>query len=77
MPAYSRIQASMLLVVVLPWVPDTARTHLSLSTCSASHCGPGGVRQALIEHVLHQRVATRHRIADDDTVRSRMQVLGK
>ncbi len=39
-PAYSRIQASMLVVVVLPCVPDTASTHLSRSTCSASHCGP-------------------------------------
>ena len=27
-------------VVVLPWVPATASTHLSCSTFSASHCGP-------------------------------------
>ena len=39
-PAYSRIHASMLVVVVLPCVPETASTHLSRSTCSASHCGP-------------------------------------
>ena len=30
----------MLVVVVLPCVPATATTHLSLSTFLASHCGP-------------------------------------
>ncbi|MNE81929.1 hypothetical protein D3C80_1786130 [compost metagenome] len=40
MPASSNTQASMLLVVVLPWVPATASTQRPCSTWSASHCGP-------------------------------------
>ena len=40
MRASSRIHASIAEVVVLPWVPATANTHLSRSTLSASHCGP-------------------------------------
>ena len=28
------------IVVVLPWVPATASTHLPGRTCSPSHCGP-------------------------------------
>ena len=39
-PALSKIQASMVLVVVLPCVPATASTWRPCSTCSASHCGP-------------------------------------
>ena len=39
-PAHSRIQASMDDVVVLPWVPATASTHLLIRIWSASHCGP-------------------------------------
>jgi hypothetical protein len=39
-PASSRIQASMLAVVVLPWVPATASTQRSRSTSRASHSGP-------------------------------------
>ena len=30
----------MLLVVVLPWVPDTPMTHLSFNKLSSNHCGP-------------------------------------
>ena len=45
-PAASRIHASIEEVVLLPCVPATASTHLSGSTCSASHCGPGDVGQA-------------------------------
>jgi len=39
-PQRSRIQASIDVVVVLPWVPATASTCRPCSTCSASHCGP-------------------------------------
>ena len=39
-PPCSRIHASIEAVVLLPWVPATASTHLSMRTCSASHCGP-------------------------------------
>jgi hypothetical protein len=39
-PAQCRIQASIDVVVVLPWVPATASTQRPRSTCSASHCGP-------------------------------------
>ncbi|MCW0450689.1 hypothetical protein NB717_001725 [Xanthomonas sacchari] len=30
----------MLVVVVLPWVPATARVSRPGSTCSLSHCAP-------------------------------------
>ena len=40
MPACSSTQASMLELLVLPWVPATANTQRPCSTCSASHCGP-------------------------------------
>ena len=36
----SRIQASIDVVPVLPWVPATASTWRPASTWSASHCGP-------------------------------------
>jgi len=39
-PANSRIQASRLVVVVLPCVPATASTQRSASTSRASHSGP-------------------------------------
>ena len=39
-PAASRIAASIAVVVVLPWVPATAMTCRSDSTCSDSHAGP-------------------------------------
>ena len=39
-PPSSSSQASIDAVVVLPWVPATASTHLPCSTLSASHCGP-------------------------------------
>jgi hypothetical protein len=39
-PASSSTQASMLAVLVLPWVPATASTQRSRSRCSASHWGP-------------------------------------
>ena len=38
--AYSRIHASMLVVVVLPWVPATANTQRPASTSSATHWAP-------------------------------------
>ena len=40
LPARSRIQVRIADTVVLPWVPETASTCLSLSTWSANHCGP-------------------------------------
>ena len=39
-PACSSIHASMLAVVVLPWVPATAITQRPGSTCSPIHCAP-------------------------------------
>ena len=65
-PAYSRIHASMLVVVVLPCVPETASTHLSRSTCSASHCGPDEVGSARVQQRLDDGLAARQRVADDD-----------
>ncbi len=38
--------------------------------------GAGHVGHALIQHVLHCRVAAGHGIADDDHVRGRLQMLG-
>ena len=39
-PAYSRIHARMLEVVVLPCVPATASVQRPARTCRASHSGP-------------------------------------
>jgi hypothetical protein len=39
-PALSSSQVRMVVVVVLPWVPATARVSRPGSTCSDSHCAP-------------------------------------
>jgi hypothetical protein len=67
-PAYSSIQASMLVVVVLPCVPATASVQRSRSTSRASHAGPESIGQARVQQLLDHRLAAAHHVADHDAV---------
>jgi len=47
-------------------VPGDGSTHRPGNTFSASHCRPGGITQAAIEHRFHQRIGRRDSAIADD-----------
>jgi hypothetical protein len=63
-------------VVVLPWVPATTRTSFSLQELFVQDLGKRAEWNALIEHVLELEVSPRNRIAHDDQIRVRLEILG-